>query len=423
MQRLSIPYGAGSLALSVPEGRLAGVLGAAHEGGAPSEERQAETIRRSLENPAGPRLQELARGKRRVLIITSDHTRPVPSRLTMPLLLSEVRQGSPDAEITILLGTGMHRAATRDEIIERFGEGIAARENILCHDCRRDRMVDRGELPSGGRLMLNALVDWADLLVSEGFIEPHFFAGFSGGRKSILPGIASEQTVRYNHNARFIKDPRSRQGVLDGNPIHRDMLFAVRAANLAFILNVLLDADKRVVESVAGDPVLAHEAGCARCLDRVRVQRIQADVGVTGNGGYPLDQNIYQCVKGMTAAEACVRPGGVIVLCAECRDGHGGEAFYQMLSGAQSPKALLEEIERVPPERTRADQWQAQILARVLMHARVVFVTEPKNRRLIEAMHMRYARTLDEAMAAAREIAGADATVVAIPDGVGVIVE
>ena len=371
---------------------------------------------------ASPPLHEMARGKKRVLVITSDHTRPVPSRITMPLLLEEIRDGSPEAEIVILIATGLHRSPTAEEIRARFGEEIAEREKIAVHRASaREEMAFFGILPSGGELWLNRLVSWADLVVSEGFIEPHFFAGFSGGRKSILPGIASEKTVRFNHNAAFIADPRARQGNLKDNPIHRDMLFAAKKANLAFILNVILDENKKIAFAVAGDPEKAHEAGCAVCSERMRAERAEADIAVTSNGGYPLDQNLYQCVKGMTAGEACVRQGGVLIMVAALEDGHGGETFYRWISESGGPEEVLRDIERVPPGETRFDQWQAQILSRVMAKAACIIVTGEENRALVEKMHMIWAPDADAALKAAVGMVGEDYSVTVIPDGVGVI--
>ena len=283
-------------------------------------------------------------------------------------------------------------------------------------------MVRLGTLPSGGELWLNKLVLWAELVVAEGFIEPHFFAGFSGGRKSVLPGIASRSTVLYNHNARFIASPRAAQGVLDENPIHLDMLYAAERAGLKFILNVLLDSQRKIVAAVAGDADLAHRKGCELCGRMARVARVDADIVITSNGGYPLDQNVYQAVKGMTAAEACVRPGGAIIMCAELSDGHGGDVFYRWLAERSGPEEVQKDIENVPAENTHMDQWEAQILARVLLKAECIFVTGEENCSTIERMHMRWAKTVEEALSIAEARLGPGATYAVIPDGVGVII-
>ena len=421
MREIRIPYGRGSQCLHIDEERLASVIEPAElEEASQSEE---ALVRLALEQPIGsPRLRDLAAGRQRVLVITSDHTRPVPSRITMPVLLEEIRAGNPDAEITILIATGMHRPTTREELLDKLGPRIVDTEHIVVHEAaREEEMAFFGTLPSGGELWLNRLVRDADLVCSEGFIEPHFFAGFSGGRKSILPGVASAKTVLYNHNAGFISDPHARQGSLKDNPIHRDMLYAAQRAGLAFILNVILNARKQIVAAVAGDPEQAHAAGCGVCDRRMRLRPVEADIVITSNGGYPLDQNIYQSVKGMTAAEACVKPGGVLIMNAALGDGHGGESFFRWFADRDGPEAVWRDIESVPPESTHFDQWEAQILARIQMKAACIFVTGEENRELVEQMHMTWAPDVDTALRAACAMTRPDARVTVIPDGVGVI--
>ncbi len=422
MKRVSLPYGRGEVTFEIPEERLNAVLTPLQEeGGEPDQE---AIVRRALEHPIGsPRVSELARGKKRILVITSDHTRPVPSRITLPIYLSEIRRGAPEAEIHILIATGMHRPTTREEMLDKFGEDIVNHEQLIVHvSTDNDHMTFKGTLPSGGELWLNDQVDWAELVVSEGFIEPHFFAGFSGGRKSILPGIASHKTVLYNHNARFIADPNSVQGSLEKNPIHRDMVYAARQAGLQFILNVLIDGQKRIIDAYAGDLTEAHAAGCAQSMRRTAVDKAEADIAITSNGGYPLDQNVYQSVKGMTAAEATVRQDGVIIMCAALGDGAGGDSFYHWFADRSGSRQVASDIENIQPENTISDQWEAQMLARVMNRAHVIFLTGEENRRLIEDMHMTWAGTAEQAMRMAEEKVGKDATVTVVPDGVGVIV-
>lgn len=308
-------------------------------------------------------------------------------------------------------------------MVDKFGQEIADSEEIINHDSRNtNSMTYKGVLPSGGELWLNFLVDWADLVVSEGFIEPHFFAGFSGGRKSILPGIASAKTVLVNHCAEFIASEEARTGKLHKNSIHKDMLFAAEAARLQFILNVVIDSKKKVIGAFAGHPVKAHQEGCVFVEGLAKVEAVEADIVITSNGGYPLDQNIYQAVKGMTAAETCIKPGGVIIMVAACNDGHGGEDFYRWFIDASSPEEVARKIEGISRENTVADQWEAQILARVLMRCKVIMVTDRCDPKLIRDMHMLHARTLQDAMTMAEVLVGRDAKVAVIPDGVSVIV-
>ena len=408
--------------LHVPQHRVMGVLQAKKEESAMD---AATLIREALSHPIGSGcLRDLAYGKQRILVITSDHTRPLPSRVTLPLLLEEIRRGAEHAEIRILVATGMHRAPTTDELREKYGEEMLRREQFFIHRCDQEEGLRYfGQLPSGGELWLNAMADWAQLVVAEGLIEPHFFAGFSGGRKSILPGIAGRKTVLYNHNACMIGDLRAAAGCLMDNPIHQDMTAAARLAHLAFILNVLIDDEKRIVAAFAGDPELAHLAGSRVCKDKMSVPAAQADIVVTSNGGYPLDQNMYQCVKGMTAGEACVKQGGIIILCAALGDGHGGEAFFRYFSNGLPAEDVENEILAVPPDQTQPDQWQAQILARVLKKARCIFVSGPENRELIERMGMAWAETPDCALNLAEQMLGCEnASVCLIPDGVGILI-
>ena len=420
--KISIPYGRTHLEAEVPDGRLLGVFSPSPPPPAPD---PAAEVARALDAPIGsPPLEALAAGRCRAVVILSDHTRPVPSRLLVPPLLERLRRGNPAIDVTLLVATGCHRPTRREELVEKLGEEIVARERIVLHDgTDAAAMADAGRLPSGGRLLLNKLALEADLLLSEGFIEPHFFAGFSGGRKSVLPGIAARETVLANHCAAFIADPRARTGVLEGNPIHRDMAFAARQARLAFVLNVVLAPGKRIVRAFAGAAEAAHAEGCAFLGGCCRVRVPEADIVVTSNGGHPLDQNVYQSVKGMTAGEAVCRPGGAIVMCAACGDGHGGESFFRMLASAPSPRALLDRLQAVPGDRTEPDQWEAQILARILCRNRVVVVTRDCDHALLRAMGLGAASTLEEGLEAATAATGPDAKVAVIPDGVSVIAE
>ena len=286
MAIVHFPYGRAELTADLPDEDLAAVLTAQLPACGDSE---GALVRRALDNPIGaPRLCELARGKKKVVVLLSDHTRPVPSRAILPPMLEEIRRGNPAAEITLLVATGCHRATAPEELREKLGPELYAREKIVVHDCDDEaNLVCLGTLPSGGALVIHRLAAEADLLVAEGFIEPHFFAGFSGGRKSVLPGIAGRRTVLANHCAAFIDDPRARTGVLEGNPIHRDMVWAARRAGLAFIVNAVIDHDKRAIAAVAGDVERAHEAGCAFLAGHCRVRPAMADLVLTTNGAIP----------------------------------------------------------------------------------------------------------------------------------------
>lgn len=420
---ISIPCGKSMLTAEVPDRNLLGVYESAINRQEPPASQEAVVLAAMRQPIDSPRLSELAKTARNCVIIASDHTRPVPSRFIIPAMLRELREGNPAMDITILIATGTHRATTRAELVAKFGEDIVAHERIVLHDCRDEAaMTELGTLPSGGKLAINRLAAEADLLVSEGFIEPHFFAGFSGGRKSVLPGIAAHASVLANHCAAFIDSPFARTGKLEGNPIHRDMVWAAERAGLAYIVNVVINGDKRVMRAVAGNPFSAHQRGCEQLRELCQLQVPTADIVITSNGGYPLDQNLYQSVKGMTAAEAAVRKGGVIIMVAALNDGHGGQSFYDAFAQAASPQALYEQIAAVPADETVSEQWEAQIFARILKDCNVIIVAEPSATAMLDGMHLQHAATLDEALRLAFAKMGEDASVAVIPDGVSVIV-
>lgn len=423
MKEFILPYGKEKLTAQIEEEHLAGVLlSELHSYKAPKS--GAELVQDALENPIGsPRLCDMSVGKDKIVVISSDHTRPVPSHIIMPLLLAEIRKGNPNADITILISTGLHRTTTVEELTDKFGAEIMANEKVVVHDCDdTENLVSLGKLPSGGNLIINKMAIDADLLIAEGFIEPHFFAGFSGGRKSVLPGVASRETVMYNHNSGFIADPNSRTGVIDGNPIHNDMLYAARAARLDFIVNVVIDSAHDPIFCVAGDCDLAHRAGREFLASKCQVDAVPADIVISTNGGYPLDQNIYQSVKGMTAAESTVKEGGVIIMISKASDGHGGKFFHETFRDEKDLNRMMKTFLDRKPEETIIDQWQSQIFARLLLKATVVFVSSSDDQ-LVEDLHMIPAHSIEEAMEKAKAIVKKDDyTVTVIPDGVSVIV-
>lgn len=423
-RNFNLPYGKEKISVQIKEEELSGVLTSSLSEYVALDDKET-IVKKAMNNPIGtPKLKELAKGKKKVCIIASDHTRPVPSKVIMPLMLSEIREGNPNADITILIATGLHRTTTKDELVAKFGQEIVDKEKIVIHDCDDEKnLVYMGNLPSSGRFILNKIAAEADLLVSEGFIEPHFFAGFSGGRKSVLPGVCARETVMFNHNAGFINDINARTGVIENNPVHKDMLFAAKKANLAYIVNVVINAEHDPIFAVAGEVEKAHLEGVNFLKERCKVKAQKADIVITTNGGYPLDQNIYQAVKGMTAAEATVNNGGVIIMVAKASDGHGGKSFYDTFKNCESVENLMQKFLSTPPLETEIDQWQSQILARVMLKATVILVSSCE-KEMVEDMKMVYAANIDEAVEKAKRIlTKSTCSITVIPDGVSVIVE
>ena len=418
---IEIPYGKSVLSADIPDGRIGAVLTNQlhdYEPPAPAD----VLVEQALASPIGSLpLCELAKGKENVVILASDHTRPVPSKAIIPAMLQEVRRFNPQVKITILIATGCHRGSTRDELVRKFGREVYEQEHIVIHDCLKDTMVDYGILPSGAPLCVNRIGAQADLLIAEGFIEPHFFAGFSGGRKSVLPGICAASTVYANHSSGMIDSPYAHSGCLKGNRIHEDMVEGARRVGLCFIVNVVCNGNKETVAAFAGNFEQAHLAGVSFLNELCRMQvDEEAGIVITGNGGFPLDQNIYQAVKGISTADIICRRGGVIIMAAASVDGHGGNEFYHTFACGKTAGEILQDILSVPQDKTRPDQWQSQILARAMARHPVILIsTQPPE--LVQRMGLIPADNLSQAIEIADGIMGTKEKIVVIPDGVGCI--
>ena len=423
--KIKLPYGKTFQETEIDDSRIQGILTSHLEEYHPEED-QLTIVKNAMANPIeSKKLKELAVGKDKVVILISDHTRPVPSKYILPLMLAEIREGNPNADITLLVATGCHRNSSKDELVFKLGEEIFNNEKIYIHDCDDEEMLVTldEKLPSGGDIVVNKIAAEADLLVAEGFIEPHFFAGFSGGRKSVFPGCCSRKTVMYNHNSEFIDSQYSRTGNLENNPIHKDMVAAARALGLCYVVNVVINSEKKVIHAVAGDLEKAHEAGTNWLKDKAGVERKEADIAITSNGGYPLDQNIYQTVKSMTAAEATLKDDGVIIVCSESGDGTGGDAFHNAFLEERDIEKLYKGFLDTPKIETIPDQWESQILCRILLKAKAVIYVSDYDSKILEDFHFIPVKTLDEAMEKANELMGKDSTVTVIPDGIAVIVK
>jgi lactate racemase len=363
--RVELAYGRSGLHVEVPDDAVVVqptmVPPLADEPGA-----VVEALRRPV---AGPPLAELVRPGASVVVVFPDLTRPMPNRTVLPPLLSELeRLGVPPDHTRLVCATGTHRAASPDELVELVGEEVAGRYHVSNHIATdADSHVAVGEVDGTPILLERDYVD-ADVRIVTGFVEPHFFAGFSGGYKGVCPGLAALETVLEAHSPRRIADPAATWAVLDGNPVHEFVRAAAGLAPPEFSLDVTIDGARRLTGVFAGALPDSHRRACA-FAERTAVQRVSApfDVVVSTNAGYPLDRNLYQAVKGMSAAEAIVRPGGTIVIAAECVDGVPAEGnFGRLLAEARTASDLAS-----TDGPSVLDRWQAQVLARVLSRARV----------------------------------------------------
>lgn len=318
-------------------------------------------------------LADLVRPGMRVAIVFPDMTRPMPNRTVLPPLLDELENAGVDASgVTLLCATGTHRPATRDELVELVGRDIVDRYEVVNHVATRDDHVHVGSV-DGARVMLDRRYVEADFRIVTGFVEPHFFAGFSGGPKAVCPGLAALETVLEAHSPARIADPAATWARLDGNPVHEFVRAAAALCPPEFAVDVTINGARRLTAVFAGALPDSHRNACAY-VHETAIEKVdgQYDVVVSTNAGYPLDRNLYQAVKGMTAAELVVRPGGTIVMAAACVDGIPAEGrFGSLLREARDPRDL------VSADRPRElDRWQVQVLGRVLARARVCLYSD-----------------------------------------------
>jgi len=334
----------------------------------------AEAIERALDEPIGcPPLVELARGKRSAAISVCDITRPAPNRLVLPPLLARLeRAGIPRPAITILIATGLHRAASAAEIREIVGDAVAESWRVENHDAR-DQAAHRelGRTASGVPVFIDERFLAAELHITLGFIEPHLMLGYSGGRKLIAPGLAARPTIEALHSPRFMRDPRAVEGSIRDNPLHRELLEIAAMAGHDFIVDVALARDRRIAGVFAGEPVEAHGRG-VEFVSRTMLERLEAavDAVITTAAGYPLDLTFYQAIKGATAAAHIVKAGGRILLAAACQEGAGAQEFRQMLEAYADWREFMDRILGAP---VTVDQWQLEKLALVAAKAELFY--------------------------------------------------
>lgn len=370
--KIRLAYGKTGLDVELP-GERATVIEPAHVAGLPDER---AAFLAALEQPvAAPPLRGMVRPDDRICIVFSDITRATPNERIIPWLLADLeRHGARRERITLLNGLGTHRPNSKAELERLLTPEVVANYRVVNHEPAGDAaLVEVGVTRAGNRALLNRHVVEADLRIVTGFIEPHFFAGFSGGPKGVMPGVAALRTVERNHGAAMIAHPNATWGVTFGNPLWEEMLEVARMVNRRlFLINVTLNASKQITRVFAGDLVEAHRAGCA-FVKQTAMQPVDAlfEVVVTTNSGHPLDLNLYQAVKGMSAAARVVKPGGTILVAAECGDTQGRSGpFYDLLARVAGPDELLARVNS--PGFCCAEQWQAQIQAQIQRRAAVM---------------------------------------------------
>lgn len=404
-------YGRSGLRVELPDQRTTVVV---PDYPGPAADEAAE-VRRALRDPvAGPSLRDLVRPGDTVAIAVCDGTRPQPRRIVLPALLEELDGRARPEDIVVLVATGTHRPNTQAELADMLGPDIVSTFRVVNHDARQESSLTwAGNLGRDVPVWLNS--EWlaADVRITTGFVEPHFFAGYSGGPKLVAPGLAGLETTLTLHDASRIGDPQARWGVTIGNPVHDDVRAIAGATGVSFALDVVLDGSHRIISAFAGD-VMAMHANACQLSGRIATRPVPGyfDVVVTSNAGYPLDQNLYQAVKGMSAAAQVVKPGGTIICVAECRDGFPDHGSYRSeVTSGRSPREMLDAISARAT--TLPDQWQVQIQAAIMCRARVIMSTGFLSDAELAQAHLEQTDDVGASVSAA----GPAATVCALPDG------
>lgn len=414
--RVKLAYGRKGLTIELPDEANLTIIEPEFVPGLKDER---EAIISALNSPIGtPPLREMVKPSDTVAVVFSDLTRPMPNDRVLPVLLEELaRAGVPDNHVVLVNALGTHRPQTEDELRNMLGEEVVSRYRIVQHNAwDKNSMLPVGQNLAGRTVFVNRAYLEASVRILTGFIEPHFFAGFSGGPKAVLPGIADVDSILDNHGASLLASPQATWTVTEGNPVWEEMLEIARLTKPAFLLNVTLNQKRQITGVFAGDMVEAHRAGC----DFVRHHAIRPvpeafEVVITSNSGYPLDLNLYQAVKGMSAAARIVKTGGVIIMAAECWDGipeHG--EFKRLLWEAGSPEEILARI--TTPGFRCHDQWEAQILAQLRLKASIHLYSDKLNDEEIKRSHLIPCRSIEETVAGILRL-NPDVTIAVLPDG------
>ncbi len=407
-----LPYGKTEVCARIPTRSFLGSIRPVEELGKPNVNAE---IKRSVREPLGCKpLRDIVRPEHKVAIVMDDTTRPALSHLMIPSLLDELNdKGVQDQNITIIFGCGTHRAVTREEAIGLLGKDMFSRIKTASHDCKARDHVFMGKTEKyGTSVYLNRIFAEADVKILTGDICFHYFAGYGGGRKSVLPAVAGEETIQQNHI--MFLNPQARTGMLKENPVHEDMVDAARLAKVDFILNVVVNIEGEVVKAFAGDLEKAFYEG-TRLVDqmyRARVNR-KADIVVVSAGGHPADVNLFQAYKGLHNALEVVKRGGVVILVAECPEGHGNQIFYEWMTKYGSFRAVEKAIKR----NFVLGGHKAYYLLKAFQKVQVILVSSLPDYYAQNVFRLKTARAVNDALDEAFKIAGKKAKVWVIPHG------
>ncbi len=414
--RFKLEYGRTGLEVDLPAERIVRTL--QYKDAAPLPD-PAGSLTEMLASPiASPPLAEIARGKKNACIAICDITRPVPNELILrPVLRTLEEAGIARQNITILVATGLHRPNLGDELVEMVGREIFDNYRIENHYGQElSQHTYLGQSPRGVPIWIDTRFVQADLKITTGLIEPHLMAGFSGGRKLICPGIAALETIKVWHGPDFLEHPKADCGILDGNPVHEENTWIARRTGCDFIVNVVIDSERRPLKWVAGDMEAAFLEGAAFVKEVVRDTVSEpVDIVVTSSAGYPLDTTFYQAVKGMTGALSIVKQGGTIIIAASLSEGIGSPQFEQLFREHDNLELFVERI--LGKDYFLMDQWQLEELAKVRRKAKVKMVSGGLAPEVLAGLFVEPATSVESAVAASLAEYGPEARIAVIPKG------
>ena len=407
-----LPYGKTEICVRVPTRNFLGSIEPVEKPNIPDVRAEIE---RALREPIGSKtLGDIVGPEHKVAIVVDDATRPAPSNLMVPPLLDELnRNGVKDENMTVIFGCGTHRTATREEAVRLLGEGVLNRVKVISHDCKAQDLVYMGKTQKHGtKVYLNRVFAEADVKILTGDVCFHYYAGYGGGRKSVLPAVTSEETIKHNHV--MLLHPKAKTGVLEGNPVHEDMVEAAKLVKVDFILNVVINKDGEIVRAFAGDLEQAFYEGVnlVNEMYRVQVDR-KADIVVVSSGGCPADVNLFQAYKGVDNALKVVKHGGVIILVAECPEGHGNQVFYDWMVKFKD----LEAVERGIKRNFVLGGHKAYYLMKALRKVQIILVSSMPDYYTANVFKLKTARAVNDALNEALSITGKKAKVWVMPYG------
>ena len=417
MVEVKLKYGETSLSVDIPDKNLIGIINPRFVNGVGNVEKE---ILRAISNPIkAPTLDKIAKPGNKVAIVVDDHTRPIKSKIIVKPLLDYLNKiGIQDEDVTIIIGHGSHRKIRLDEAENILGKEILERVNWIPHDANSEDLVYVGETSYKTKVYINKVFHDADVKILTGDVCLHYYAGYGGGRKSVLPAISGIETISHNHA--MLTHPKATTGNLDGNPIHLDMTEAARLAKPDFIINVVMNHKKEIVKAFAGDLEEAFMQG-VKLVDQIYKVKVdkQADIVLVSAGGYPSDIDLYQAYKAIDSALRVVKPGGVLVVAAECRDGHGHKVFYEWMKKYQT----IEDMEKQIKTNFKLGGHKAYYILKARQKADIILISKMNPKEVKNIFKLEPAKNLDDALEMAFAKKGKNAKIFIMPEAAKVLPE